>query len=72
MFSNTNRVRVLGHVVDYCSKCNDKLPIELYHKQWLCSDCLRIYKRSLSSVSENRDSERQKERFHKIVDNANN
>lgn len=70
MFSNVNKVREVGHVVDYCDMCNEKQPLEKFKKQYLCDSCKKVYKRSLASPRDVREGERERTKFHNMVDNA--
>ena len=69
-FENVNKKRYVGHVIDFCDMCNDKLPLFKFKSQWLCEDCKKVYKRSLESPRDTRDADRVRTRFHNMVDGA--
>lgn len=69
-WANTNKKRVVGHVVDFCNRCADKLPLFKYKGQWLCADCKKVYKRQLASPKDTLEGSKERSDFHNWVDNA--
>lgn len=59
--------RVVGYVIDICSRCGDKQPLTKFKNEWFCNSCLKVYKRSLQAPHDVEDSERQRERFNELV-----
>jgi hypothetical protein len=66
MYSGVKKSR-LAYMVDVCDRCGDTLSLEKYKKEWVCSSCLKVYKRSLLSSRDLKESEREKKLFDQIV-----